>query len=1523
MTSQQDQIQSLITDIERALSVQRSNKPWIRASDVEPQREALARAQDYLRSLQQTFEAPGGWGPVDPSTGQIAGVESGNALASLPTDSDQSSGQVGGQLGSQIIRQPETRQPEIRQPEIRQPEIRQPEIRQPETGDVSFGQFSGQPRRSEGTGDQSAESILQALLTEMKYLKSSALEPLRLEMDDLRQQRDRLQQEVSALDQQRTSLLPDGGNVDGTNASGTIDEEQLNDFLTALMGRLQENLTAQVGQTLEQLESDHAAAIAKLAAADEEVLQLRGSGQIEELRQLQGRSDQLLVNIDSTLQRMFETLQQNINSYQISLNEGIENMHSLGRQGEVIVRSLVDHLTDQLGQTTPPEPAFFPTRSAAVPLVLIDDRDRAFIETDADDESMDDTVTSLDEILPDLASDPVVEQISEISEPVGSEPVDSEPVDSELVDSTEDLQPEDCIREDGTIDLDLLKLDIDRADSEAIAPEDVMVDAAIADAQVAATESEDPEIEAKVTPTAESLYLADLTFDDLTVDPELSSDLLAEADSTYAVDSAQTDTTDNLDAASDDVNAAELAAVLPDLEDSVEARPTDDVQSANGPSDELRSEPLAPDEDGFDESAKELIESRVDSELVNLEVADSEAADTEVADSAVSEDDPGSPINRPESALVPDIPETDGELIDSIESSDSMNDVLSLDLAAELETVSREAEQAAAEAMEGDLDTLTSDLEEAVVFETEMPNPPQLSESADPLESALIPDQPETDALAVEADSLEASLDAVEASDQDEATGSTEAAVPALLPTDFDDDLDFYREDGLAEIEAGVTDVEVTGAETSEAESAASDPEYYPEPVSTKRVEATVEVASEESSLEADEADAALSAASVAGTTPLLEPPFSAPSAAPPVASSISTESVAADPIDPFATADLARDFARAAVPLSDEPPTEADDSISDEAQWFLGIDIGTTGISAVLINQLGEQVYPLCWNAAGDESNRFRLPAIAQIVGSDRVQPGFGDPIGEVGITALQAHSNRLLRHIKPLLKVGIPHGSSGEPWVQWSEQTALPLQAVQSALVELLKSLNASHASCRAVGLKDPLLRRILANLAGVVIGYPTNWPDTYSFNIREAVLAAGLVEESDRVFFVEEVIATLLSALPDPNMNPDDIDDQQPGLYNCEWSGGTVVLSAGATLTEAAIANLPEDLEQLAYGDFAMRSFGYAGDALDQDIICQLLHAPIQQPASDEDDLSETDSEREWRSLGLNSLSLPQPGEADRPKRYRLRQRLNASELGRQAIEIAQRVKVDLQAESQVEVSLGELTWTVSRKDLENKVFLPYIQRINRQMNALLNQSGLSTELVKQVVCTGGAASLSAIARWLRQKFPNATIIQDTYSGEYSNSCSRVAYGLANVCHYPNVLDGNRHQYSDYFLLLELLRILPDQPLPAGGILHLLEQRGINTQACQTHILALIEGHLPPGLVPIESDRPLISAQSPDIPAYESISELPLFKKQGGQIYIADAEQGERLRQHLENVLASKSQTLNEPQSLELAAETVAQR
>ncbi len=1505
VTSQKDQIQSLIADIERALGKERPKTPWVKTSETEPQREALARAQAYLMSLQQSFDAPGGWGPVDPTTGQIADAPP-VAAVSAPTL------------------------------------------------------------------DASAENVLQALLTEMKFLKSSALEPLRLEMNSLREARDRLSEEVKALAERRNQVQQESqqaelARVQQENISATavqaVDEDQLNQFLQALMVRLQENLSMQVTNTLSQLESEHSAAMAKLTAATEiEILELKPTGQIEEMRQLQSRSDQLLTNIDSTLQGMFETLQTNIDSYQISLNEGIDNMHSLGRQGEVIVRSLVDHLTQQLGQTVPPEPAFYPSSSS-----LADTTEQAMEPTA-------DTVSSLNEILPATSRTPIEPmrsetvvsadtsaeaiqtemtfdgviptdaaslEITEVPQPQtyaeteaereATQAVDEEPASSsaqiaELLiaesavddSATADSATEDFIREDGTIDLDLLKLDIDRTeDDPSLSRDDLMIDSAIADAQVADSEAESLEIESQVMSTADSAFLASLTFDDLVVDkPAVENTLVIETPL-------------------EPTPEPELAAILPDLsfEDS--------------------------DDEGIDAIPLQApeIPNNVGIDLENV----AEEISTEAADSETLEKD------KPESAVLPDLPDADsstdsetlstasldtdsvadGEEVVGLMADTELDAVISDDLIAVIEAANEDAERTALEAVDGELDELTSDLEESAVFDADLPSLPVLGEAASPLESAAIPDLPE-DVDSKQEQPMAAATqfppeaeqarfeESIESDASDTSTDVTqfppvESSINLLedSPTNLEtssrsgSSTVFEAESGdstFEELEELINNdsslfTPPTAASSTVPERSITErpPVDFDDDLDFFQSEPPVAISPATHSLAAD-----LPAADQPSTEGdvLAEPDLPIAGAAVGLAGAVGVGVIAQETQteDGSAESNAVQDSATGTV---DQEPTvdEGDDDPTggEPADWFLGVDFGATGMSAVLTNQRGEQVYPLCWNIEGDsEANRFRLPTVVQL----NTTPANGYQLGEVGPTALQ-QASPLLRNLKLMVKAGIPDDAAATPWMQWADHVALPLVSMQSSIVDLLKMLSADYMSCKAVGITSGALRRALADLKGVVVGYPTNWPDTYSFNLREAVLSAGLVSSPDRVFFVEEAIAALLSALPAPKVANDIPENQQPGLYNCSWSGGTVVISAGAVLTETAVTNLPSELERLSYSDFSMRGYTYAGDGIDQDIICQLLHLPLKAQGNERQSNKlagqslETSS---WATLGLSEIPLPQPGEADRVVRHRLRQRLNDSSLGREAVLAARELKIALQDEEEVEVELGDHTWIVTSKDLETKVFLPYIQRINRQVNALLSKQNLASQDVKQVVCTGGSASLGAIARWLRQKFPNATIIQDTYSGEYSNSCSRVAYGLANLCQYPNVLDGDRHQYNDYFLLLELLRILPEQPLPAGGILHLLEQRGINTQACQAHVLALIEGHLPPGLVPTSGDRPLISAQSSDIATYKGLSELPLFRKQGGQIYIADPQQGDRLRSHLENLLATKAQSLSEPMTTE---------
>ena len=623
---------------------------------------------------------------------------------------------------------------------------------------------------------------------------------------------------------------------------------------------------------------------------------------------------------------------------------------------------------------------------------------------------------------------------------------------------------------------------------------------------------------------------------------------------------------------------------------------------------------------------------------------------------------------------------------------------------------------------------------------------------------------------------------------------------------------------------------------------------------------------------------------------------------------------------------------------------------------WFLGLDVGTTGLSAVLLERSTGRVYPIYWvdrGISGATADKFfRLPALATV---RLTQDGKLDQIESVGSSALAVSwgdgedpedSLVMLRGLKPCLKLAIPamltEDEAAQPNIQWSETLTLSLQTFQSALEALCATLGRRQATDRpfslgAIGLEPLALEQALGKLEGVIVSYPANWPDTYSFNMREAILAAGLVGSPEDIYFLEEAIAALLSGLPDPlvpSITGQSQPIQQQTLYACPWVGGTVVLAAGSSVTELAVANLPSHLLDLTYQDFALASLGYAGDAMDLDIITNLLH-PADRRRQRWSGSSESTPEgsvgwgwqsalpelqtAQWQDLGLDNLELPRLVEPDPLRRQRLQQRLENSPLGQSVLDAARHLKIILQHQPQFDLELADQHWVVRSKDLEDRIIAPYIQRLNGHLNRLVSQVGLSSQGINQVICTGGTASLPRISRWLRQKFPNATIVQDTYHSDRPPSCSRVAYGLVNLARYPQVLDITRHQYNDIFLLMELLRTFPDQPMPWQGIAHLLQQQGLNLELCQAHLMALLEGHLPPGLVPDVDHHPWISlGTGEDFGALLEAS--PLFSQPSPGVYLCNPKSRQRLLEYLERILANKYQTLADPFLVKLTALSV---
>ncbi|MFN6563260.1 MAG: hypothetical protein RMY28_026185 [Nostoc sp. ChiSLP01] len=637
------------------------------------------------------------------------------------------------------------------------------------------------------------------------------------------------------------------------------------------------------------------------------------------------------------------------------------------------------------------------------------------------------------------------------------------------------------------------------------------------------------------------------------------------------------------------------------------------------------------------------------------------------------------------------------------------------------------------------------------------------------------------------------------------------------------------------------------------------------------------------------------------------------------------------------------------------------------QSVWYLGIDLGTTGISAALLNSSSLVVHPIYWSAENSPrttsfQQSFRLPTEVYLPAAS-VPQSENDGIETQEQTApaavaqdknptpatSDATNNLYSAQLKPYLQVAIPYKSERQKWepvLQLNEFSAGPLIWVVRSLSKLLLTLKCDRGSttpsliAAAVGINEQNFSQIINNIAGVICTCPSSWSEQYRFNVREAVLTSKLVQHPQQVFFVEEAIASILPELDTANgeqiklkLNKDR-DSHPAKTSENSLVGNTLVINIGAAATEMLLVDVPETLAQLTYNDFMLHSFAYAGKGIEQDIICQLLLPPKSRRSrletQSESKIPTTNpwqwqpsipglDQMHWQSLGLEELQLPRVGEPDITARIRLQQRLESSLLGQAILDAALALKLILQHQDSFTLELADRQWTLRRRDLESQVFIPFVRRLNRELNKLLVARGIPTEAINQAILTGGVACVGTVNRWLRQKLPSAKIIQDLYLGENgAPNCSRVAYGLAMLPLHPQVLDTPRQQYTDYFLFTELLRLLPDRPLSFGEVIQLFEGRGINTRTCQQRLLAFLEGELPSGLIPSFTDSTWLTHSSQENPDYQAIATAPLFEKQGSLTYRPNSQQLLALRRYLNAIKASNQQSLEEPYIVNFALE-----
>ncbi|MBI4782764.1 MAG: hypothetical protein HY785_15790 [Oscillatoriophycideae cyanobacterium NC_groundwater_1537_Pr4_S-0.65um_50_18] len=310
---------------------------------------------------------------------------------------------------------------------------------------------SGQPAA------ESAQQVLQAVLQEMTYLRVNMLQPMRSDVDLLRQQREALTQEIRQLEAQRQQyVLPQQNNP-----------QLLMEFLQSAMGQMQESLRGQVTQMVASLAVEGLAEPPLLHSAESPhsenlaIASLSPAQRLEQIQRVQTQSDQLLLKLDSTLQVIFESLQNNIQSYQESLEQGLSRMHGLGQQGEVMFSALVSRLAEQLGkEATVYLQSQAQSQSQVAP--QIPERDRPSLAAkESFNENADTEITRLLEELNALDSTQ-----SQPSEPI---PLDTrwQPQPFTLkVDNPESASLEALDQELQQLDLSAVPLDLDISDDE-------------------------------------------------------------------------------------------------------------------------------------------------------------------------------------------------------------------------------------------------------------------------------------------------------------------------------------------------------------------------------------------------------------------------------------------------------------------------------------------------------------------------------------------------------------------------------------------------------------------------------------------------------------------------------------------------------------------------------------------------------------------------------------------------------------------------------------------------------------------------------------------------------------------------------------------------------------------------------------------------------------------------------------------------------------------------------------------------
>jgi drug/metabolite transporter (DMT)-like permease len=193
---------------------------------------------------------------------------------------------------------------------------------------------------------RSLESALQTVTQDLQRLHGQVVKQLSDDVGQLQSEKARLAAEIASLKAEQRTLATQNANA---LSQQQVAQQQLwaKQLAIALANHLQGVMVQQINQQVTKggLIGNGVAAPASNTHSD--------------------NAHRLLANLDSTFSATFQSLQQELTSYQSALSQQLSRMNTLEQQGETILEALVQRLQEQTRSLHPAPPSVSPPAIAA------------------------------------------------------------------------------------------------------------------------------------------------------------------------------------------------------------------------------------------------------------------------------------------------------------------------------------------------------------------------------------------------------------------------------------------------------------------------------------------------------------------------------------------------------------------------------------------------------------------------------------------------------------------------------------------------------------------------------------------------------------------------------------------------------------------------------------------------------------------------------------------------------------------------------------------------------------------------------------------------------------------------------------------------------------------------------------------------------------------------------------------------------------------------------------------------------